>query len=141
MSQVRRSKNTTQRAYDRMSHVYDWLAGSSETRLILQGIELLAVNSGESILEIGCGTGRALVEFCSRSASQAQVFGLDLSRGMLRVAGSRVMKGNLGENIHLLEGNGRSLPIGRGRFSAIFISFTLELFDTPEIRQVLAECH
>ena len=140
VSRVRRPKSVAQSAYNRMSHFYDWLAGSSETRLIHQGIELLAVSPGESVLEVGCGTGKALVEFCRQAGDQAVVFGLDLSSGMLQVASSRLLKNYLRRSINLLEGDGQALPLQSCIFSAIFMSFTLELFDTPEIPQVLSEC-
>jgi ubiquinone/menaquinone biosynthesis C-methylase UbiE len=90
VSRVNLSKRAAQSAYDRMSHLYDWLAGSSETRLIHQGIELLAVSPGESVPEIGCGTGKALVEFCNQAGDQAVACGLDLSQGMVKVASSRL---------------------------------------------------
>jgi demethylmenaquinone methyltransferase/2-methoxy-6-polyprenyl-1,4-benzoquinol methylase len=44
------------------------------------------------------------------------------------------------ERISLVCGDGLQLPFETESFDKILISFTLELFDTPEIPQVLAEC-
>ncbi|MFZ0532240.1 MAG: hypothetical protein WAM09_03595, partial [Anaerolineales bacterium] len=59
ISRVERSKSAARRAYNRMSRIYDLLAGSSEAQFIHLGLDMLAVRAGETILEIGSGTGTA----------------------------------------------------------------------------------
>jgi ubiquinone/menaquinone biosynthesis C-methylase UbiE len=137
---VTRSKSDAQIAYDRMSRFYDLLAGSSETLLMHKGLEMLAVREAESVLEIGCGTGRALVEISNEVGKTGRVNGIDLSQGMLRQARTRLAKAGMQNRVTLLEGDGARLPYQNASFNAVFISFTLELFDTPEIPLVLAEC-
>jgi len=137
---VKRSKNSAKVAYDRLSHIYDGLAGSSEAQFMLLGLDLLLINPGEAILEIGCGTGKALVELSRQTGTSGKVTAIDLSRGMLRKTSLRLAKAGLRKRVSLLEGDGARLPYKSGSFNAVFICFTLELFDTPEIPLVLAEC-
>ena len=140
LSPVNRSKYSAKQAYDRLSGIYDFLAGSSETQFMLQGLQMLAVHQGDSILEIGCGTGKALVELCHQAGERGKVHALDLSPGMLGKSQVRLAKAGMGQRVSLLEGDGLTLPYKSGSFNAVFLSFTLELFDTPEIPLVLAEC-
>jgi ubiquinone/menaquinone biosynthesis C-methylase UbiE len=140
ISPVNRTKSAAREAYDRMSSVYDLLAGSSERPLTHQGLEMLAVARDESVLEIGCGTGEALVEVCRRVGATGQAVGIDLSPGMLRQAQSKLTKLDPPNRTTLLQGDGARLPFQAECFSAVFLSFTLELFDTPEIPLVLEEC-
>jgi S-adenosylmethionine-diacylgycerolhomoserine-N-methlytransferase len=53
-------------------------------RLLLQ----MDVQPGERVLEIGCGTGRNLLNL-SRIAPQAKLYGLDASDEMLKTAGAK----------------------------------------------------
>jgi ubiquinone/menaquinone biosynthesis C-methylase UbiE len=140
ISRVKRSKISAKAAYDRLSPIYDGLAGSSETQFMLQGLEMLVITPGEAILEIGCGTGKALVSLSRQTGSSGKVTAIDLSSGMLQKTSQRLAKAGLRERVNLLEGDGASLPCRSGSFNAVFICFTLELFDTPEIPLVLAEC-
>jgi ubiquinone/menaquinone biosynthesis C-methylase UbiE len=140
ISRVRRTKDAARAAYDRLSRSYDLLAGSSETQFMRLGLELLDARAGETILEIGSGTGKALVELCFKVGKQGSVHGMDLSTGMLRVARKRLAGASLPGEVCLLVGDGAKLPYKDECFSAVFMSFTLELFDTPEIPAVLSEC-
>ena len=140
ISRGKRSKNAARKVYERLSRVYDLLAGSSETHLMQMGLEMLAVGMGESVLEIGSGTGKALVELGKQAGPAGRVNGIDLSTGMLHQAYHKLERVGLRRCVNLLEGDGTHLPYQNGSFTAIFISFTLELFDTPEIPLVLAEC-
>lgn len=140
ISRVKRSKQAAREAYNRISHIYDWLAGSSEIPFMRMGVGMLSVATGESVLEIGPGTGSALVELGTQVGPSGKVHGLDISAGMLHQAGTRLKKAGLYERVSLLQGDGAQLPYRNGSFSALFITFTLELFDTPEIPIVLSEC-
>lgn len=140
VSRVRRSKQAARQTYDRMSRFYDWLAGSSEWKFIRVGLGQLAPVPGERLLEIGFGTGRSLVELVLAVGASGSVDGIDISPGMLAVAEARLARAGLGGRAALQVSDGAALPYDDGSFDALFMSFTLELFDTPEIPVVLAEC-
>ena len=150
LSRVSRSRQSAQSTYDRLSRWYDWLAGPYEHRWSQAALDSLAVQAGETVLEIGPGTGRALLALALAVGATGQVCGLDLSNGMLRVAQARLRRALRVKQAAappadipqaaLQCGDALSLPFAANTFGAIFMSFTLELFDTPEIPQVLGEC-
>jgi len=133
-------RSRTRGFYDRISRFYDLLAGWSEAPARRRGLELLAVRPGERVLEIGCGTGHMLVEIARRVGPTGRGSGLDLSECMLERTRKALAKTGLGAQVDLQRGDATALPYRGGCMDAIFMSFTLELFDTPEIPRVLCEC-
>ena len=127
-----------ERYYSRLSRVYDWLA-ASEKKFIDQGLELLNPLEGEKILEIGFGTGYAQ-EKIIRAVGAGLSAGIDLSAGMGFSAKRNLSKAGLADGMALVLSNTLPIPFPRGSFEGIFSSFTLELFDSPEIPEVLKEC-
>ena len=138
ISRVSRSKEEARQNYDKMSRWYD-LFTSSEKKFTDAGLPMLNVQSGESVLAIGFGTGYALLAL-AKAANPALVHGIDLSPEMRIVAEKRLARAGLSERALLQTGDASELPYEKNFFDAIFISFTLELFDTPEIPRVLNEC-
>ncbi len=140
VSRVVRSKQQAKSTYDRISRWYDLLAGGIESRHRDAGIRKLAPHEGDMVFEIGFGTGHAIVALAGLVGKSGKVYGIDISEGMLDVTRSRVEKAGLTERVVLECGDAVRLPFDAEFFDGIFISFTLELFDTPEIPLVLSEC-
>ena len=67
------------------------------------------------------------------------MLGIDLSAGMLGVAKRHIASLKLGRAIALQRGDARALPYRSECLDAIFMSFTLELFDKADIPVVLRE--
>ena len=140
ISRVTRSKSEAARNYNRLSRWYDTLSGSSEKKYRDLGLQLLDAQPGEHILEIGYGTGQCLVALAKAVGPGGKVCGIDISEGMHSVATKRLQQAKVEGWVDLRVGDAAQLPFEPGSFDAVFMSFTLELFDTPEIPLVLAQC-
>lgn len=136
---VVRSRPDAKRAYDRASR-WSRLEEPFERRATAAGLELLGVQPAERVLELGCGAGAALVALARSVGPTGRVVGLDLSPRMLRLADVRLRRAGLSARARVLLGDAAEIPFPDASFDAAFMSFTLELFDTPEIPLVLAEC-
>ena len=137
IERVIRPRSEARVAYNRLSRWYDALSESSERPGRHAAVGMLAVQPGESALEVGCGTGhsvRALGTVTDR------VRGLDISDGMLAVARVRLRRAGLDGQVALEQGDAAKLPYADGSFDVLLMTFALELFDTPEIPLVLGEC-
>lgn len=139
ISPVNRPRSAARLAYNRMSRWYDALA-RSEWRFVDMGMRMLALGEGERVLEVGCGTGRALVAIAQAVGAPGLAVGLDIAEGMLAAANVRLEHAGVARRPFLVMADGAALPFGDGTFDAVFMSFTLELFDSPDIPIVLAEC-
>lgn len=140
ISRVYRTKQDARVNYTRLSRWYDRIAGSSEAKYRQIGIQALDLQLGERVLEIGFGTGHCLEAFAKISGSKGFVFGIDISDGMAYVTQRRLGAKGFNDLVNLIIGDGVHIPISNGCFDTVFLSFTLELFDTPEIPVVLKEC-
>jgi demethylmenaquinone methyltransferase/2-methoxy-6-polyprenyl-1,4-benzoquinol methylase len=140
MQRVLQSKAETRSYYNKIANYYDLLAEHSEGPMREAGLHLLAPRPPEHILEIGPGTGHCLVELARAVGPSGRVFGIDLSDKMVELASARVRENGLNDSVEITCGDVEQLPFSADALDAVFMSFTLELFDTPDIPRVLAEC-
>jgi S-adenosylmethionine-diacylgycerolhomoserine-N-methlytransferase len=124
--------------YRRQRYVYDltrkyYLFGRD--RLIRQ----LALKPGERLVEVGCGTARNLVRI-AQLYPDAELFGLDASREMLKSAAESLARTGLSDRIRLIHGYAENLApamFGEDRpFDRAVFSYSLSMI--PDWRQALA---
>ena len=137
MTEGQTARNNTGGFYDRISRAYDLIADANEHTVRDLGVQALGVSRGQRVLEIGCGTGHGLVSLADEVGHAGQVHGIDLSPGMVAVARRRIQSAAL-RNVTFTIGDARVLCFRSSVFDAVFMSFTLELFDEA-MSNVLAE--
>jgi len=123
--------------FDRWSWRYDWdllqpLFFRPSHRMMLDTLEPADLR----ILDIGCGTGQFAAR-ALRHFPNAQVWGLDLSDGMLQRAGARAH--DFGGRLHLVRGDSERLPFADYSFDAVTCSHSFHHY--PNQARVLAEMH
>jgi S-adenosylmethionine-diacylgycerolhomoserine-N-methlytransferase len=127
------------RMYRRQRHIYD-----ATRKYYLLGrdgaIAALAPQPGQTVLEIGCGTGRNLVAV-ARRFPDAAVCGLDVSSEMLATAGAALRRAGLDGRVTLARGDATNFDpqtlFGRPTFDRVLVSYALSMI--PPWREALAQ--
>ena len=139
VSRVTRTKDQAKASYDKMSPAYDYFAGIFERNYRNLALKRLNVARGETVLEVGFGTGHCLKQIAEAVGEEGKVYGIDISSGMLAISRRRLERAGLWNRVELTCDDATKRPYTDDKFDAVFTSFALELFDLPEIPQVLAE--
>ena len=118
--------------YDHIEcHGYDLLIAwfalpfGGERRMRRDLIETIRFEPGERILDLCCGTGGATFVVAERAPRDAQIVGLDLSVGQVRIA----RKKNRFPNVRFTQGDAADTGFETGSFDKVFIPHALhEMF-------------
>lgn len=128
--------DTVRRRYEALAPVYDRVTldrlvyGSARRH----AVALLRLRPGDTVLDVGCGTGLSLGLLRRAVGPEGTVIGLDLSAGMLRRARARVAVHGW-TNVRLLEGDATRLP--RAELSAAgpvagLFALSLSAMESPQ---------
>jgi ubiquinone/menaquinone biosynthesis C-methylase UbiE len=124
---------------EKIARSYDRWAETPQGRKAygLEGELLLKLGDlavGQSVLEVGCGTGAHLNLFLREGM---HVIGVDISPPMLRAARQK-----LGKNVQLLLGDAENLPFREKSFDCVTLITTLEFVSDPgkAVQEALRIC-
>jgi S-adenosylmethionine-diacylgycerolhomoserine-N-methlytransferase len=127
------AKIAMDRMYRYQRHIYDltrkfYLLGRDRL------IEEMQVQTGEAVLEVGCGTGRNLVILAEKYPA-ARFFGLDAAEVMLETARAKIDAKNLSANITLRRELAEDLNFRKTfgadePFDTIFFSYSITMIPT-----------
>jgi ubiquinone/menaquinone biosynthesis C-methylase UbiE len=103
----------------------------------LRSLARLAVQAGESVLDVGCGTGVFLPGLAELVGPTGRVVGLDYAPAFLADARERLAKTDVGDRVELVEGDAQRLPFADATFDAAHCERVLMHVEAPDA--VIAE--
>ena len=106
------------------------------TRQRMRTLEALQLKAGESVLDVGCGTGLLSHDMAMLVGADGRVVGVDVSPDMLALAERRCA--NLPQ-VHLKQSSAENLPDDIDGFDAA--TCTQVLLYVPDVAAALAEMH
>lgn len=115
--------------YRRQRHIYDvtrkyYLLGRD--RMIAR----MEPSAGDTVLELGCGTGRNIV-LAARRYPRARFLGLDISTAMLDTAAASLARQGIASRVKLAQGDATAFDTGElfglRAVDRVFISYSLSM--------------
>jgi ubiquinone/menaquinone biosynthesis C-methylase UbiE len=111
--------------------------GRSGYMAIVRGLlDALAIEPGESVLEVGCGSGVIMRELARRTAGANRLIGRDMSPYLLREARELARRAGLLDHIDFGEGRAEALPLPDG---AVDVALSSTVFEEGEADLMLSE--
>jgi SAM-dependent methyltransferase len=111
----------------------NWVANIDATEALLEPLSVhlydrAAAQSGEAVLDVGCGGGRTSLALARSVGEQGRVVGVDVSGPILAVAQER---GAEVDNLEFKLANAETANLGAERFDLLFSRFGVMFFDDP----------
>jgi len=96
----------------------------------LEAIERARVQTGESVLDIGCGCGATSLQLAERVGPTGSVTGLDISEPMLARARERAAECGL-ERLEFMSGDAQTFAFEAGSHDLVYSRFGVMFFQDP----------
>jgi ubiquinone/menaquinone biosynthesis C-methylase UbiE len=132
------TENEIRDLYDRQAFSYDPWSILTESRAHEEVLSLAGISPGETILEVGAGTGCLFREIAAANPTGLNV-GIDISNGMLARAAAKMPE--LATQGLLQIGSAYALPYQDGCFDAVAGAYILDIIPDESLVAVLGEWH
>lgn len=130
-SKVQKIKENSRNNFDKQAISYDSASYGEHARSLYDYvIQMTKQCRHESVLDVGCGTGKILYEIWKED--DVRVSGIDISEEMVKMA-----IGRLGEGADIRRGDSEHLPWHDNTFDVVLCTDSFHHYPRPEI--VLAE--
>jgi ubiquinone/menaquinone biosynthesis C-methylase UbiE len=115
-----------QREYRRLAGFYDLLAVPRLTTGVRrEAVDRLRLRPGDSVLDLGCGTGLTLPILAEAVGPTGRVVGVDLSTEQLERARQRIIAAGF-QNVSFVQTNAEELDLGE-QFDGILSTYTHDI--------------
>ncbi|MFB6122664.1 MAG: class I SAM-dependent methyltransferase [Haloferacaceae archaeon] len=117
--------------YSRWAGPYDLLASHAPGvgRVRAAAVDALDPSPGDTVLELGCGTGANFPALREAVGPEGTVVGVDLTAGMLSRARARIDREGW-TNVHAVRGDASQPPVATA--DAVFASFLVGMLADPD---------
>ena len=115
-----------ERVYEKLAGVYDITFGPTLHPGRLQAIESMAIAGGNSVLEVGVGTGINLGLY----PRTCEIIGIDLSTGMLEKAQERIVKKGL-RNCRVMSMDAAAMSFDDDQFDIVYAPYLISVVPDP----------
>lgn len=102
-------------------------------------LDLLALQPGERVLDVGCGPGFLACDMAEAVAPDGHVVGIDVSEQMLTVARSQVAERGLSDRVDLRQGDAQALDLPDGSVDVLVSTQVYEY--VADVDRALQEAH
>ncbi|GAO29562.1 bifunctional demethylmenaquinone methyltransferase/2-methoxy-6-polyprenyl-1,4-benzoquinol methylase UbiE [Geofilum rubicundum] len=102
-------------------------------------VKLISQKRSPIVLDVATGTGDLAIALAEIKPKPTAVYAVDISSGMLDLAGKKVLKKGLQHAIVLKEADSESLPFSNNYFDAITVAFGVRNFG--DLNQGLSEMY
>jgi SAM-dependent methyltransferase len=99
-------------------------------------LDAARIKIGETVLEIGCGSGVVIREVALRTAGRNPLIGIDLSPYLLREAAQLARRDGYDNMIEFREGRAEALPLGD---NSVDIALSCTVMEEGDAERMLAE--
>ncbi len=118
--------------YDLTSHLY-WLIGYPVDRYRREGVDALRLRPGDTVVELGCGTGHNLPLLREAVGPEGRVVGVDLTDAMLAQARHRMERAGW-RNVELVHSDAATF-VWPARVDGVLSTYALTI--VPELDDVV----
>lgn len=103
-------------------------------------LDLARIESGQRVLDLGCGTGTTAIAAWHRVQPGGAVYGLDVSPKMIAAARRKgARSGGLDSTLHFQAGDAVTLPFQDAMFDTVMVTTVLHMVPDTERGAVLRE--
>ncbi len=100
-------------------------------QMLNEYLDIMDIDSAQSVLDLGCGTGVAARAIARRSGFKGKVLGIDISAFLAKLAAQLAKEEGYEDSLSFKAGDSRSLELADSSFDAVVLHTLVSHLDNP----------